>query len=56
MNEQAQFHLELIFEKMKSVEGMTEDLKQHDQMEWVGAMNNIRNRAEEVIIAEMICR
>ena len=33
---------------------MTEHMKQHDQMAWVGAMNSIRNRAKEIIIREMI--
>ena len=39
---------------MKASEGATEDLKQHDQMAWVGAMNSIRNRAEEIVLREMI--
>ena len=54
MNEQAQNRLELIIEQMKASEGMTEELKSADQMAWVGAMNNIRNRAEEIILREMI--
>ena len=47
LNEQAQSRLELIIEQMKAAEGVTEGMKQHDQMAWVGAMNSIRNRAEE---------
>ena len=39
---------------MKAAEGVTEGMKQHDQMAWVGAMNSIRNRAEEIILQEMI--
>ena len=39
---------------MKAAEGVTERMKQHDQMTWVGAMNNIRNRAEKIILREMI--
>ena len=35
-------------------EGITEQLKAQDQMTWVGAMNNIRNRAEEIVNAEVI--
>ena len=54
LNEQAQSRLELIIEPMKAAEGVTEDMKQHDQMAWVGAMNSIRNRAEEIILREMI--
>lgn len=54
LNEQAQNRLELIIEQMKSSEGVTEELKAIDQMAWVGAMNNIRNRAEEIVIAELV--
>ena len=54
LNEQAQEHLSLIIEQMKASEGVTEDLKAADQMAWVGAMNSIRNRAEEIILREMI--
>ena len=54
LNEQAQERLSLIVEQMKEAEGVTEDLKAADQMAWVGAMNSIRNRAEEIILREMI--
>ena len=39
---------------MKEQQGITEELKARDQLAWVGAMNNIRNAAEEVICAEVI--
>ena len=51
---QAQRRLELISEQMKATEGVTECMKQHDQMAWVGAINSIRNRAEEIVLHEMI--
>ena len=54
LNEQAQERLSLIVEQMKASEGVTEELKAKDQMAWVGAMNSIRNRAEEIILREMI--
>ena len=54
LNEQAQERLSLIIDQMKASEGVTEDLKATDQMAWVGAMNSIRNRAEEIILREMI--
>ena len=54
LNEQAQDRLSLIIEQMKASEGVTEELKAADQMAWVGAMNSIRNRAEEIILREMI--
>lgn len=54
LNEQAQNRLKLIIEQMKVSEGVTEELKATDQMVWVGAMTNIRNRAEEIINSEFI--
>ena len=54
LNEQAQRRLELIIEQMKAAEGVTEEMKAADQMAWVGAMNSIRNRADEIIKNEMI--
>lgn len=54
LNEQAQNRLEVIIDQMKAFEGVTEELKAADQMAWVGAMNSIRNRAEEIILREMI--
>ena len=54
LNEQAQDRLDRIIEQMKTAEGITEDLKVSDPMAWVGAMNNIRNRAEEIILQELI--
>ena len=39
---------------MKTDEGISEALKASDPMAWVGAMNNIRNRAEEIILQELI--
>lgn len=40
--------------QMQEAEGVTEALKAADQLEWVRRMNSIRNRAEEIIQAEMI--
>ena len=54
LNEQAQERLSLIIEQMKASEGVTEELKATNQMAWIGAMNSIRNRAEEIILREMI--
>ena len=55
LNKQAQQNrLEVIIEQMKAAEGVTEGLKALDQMAWVGAMNSICNRAEEIILREMI--
>ena len=54
LNEQAEERLDLIMEQMKAAEGVTEELKARNQLEWVGRMNNIRNRAEEIIKNELI--
>ena len=54
LNEQAQSRLELIIEQMKASEGVTEGMKATNQMAWVGAMNSIRNRAEEIILRDLI--
>ena len=54
LNEQAQNRLDLIIEQMKAAEGVTEGMKQYDQLAWVRAMNSIRNRAEKIILREMI--
>ena len=54
LNEQAEERLDLIIEQMKATEGVTEELKARNQLEWVGRMNNIRNRAEEIIKNELI--
>ena len=40
--------------KMKLQEGITEDLKTNNQLEWVQRMNNIRNRAAEIVYEELI--
>lgn len=54
LNEQAQERILLITEQMKAAEGVTEELKAADPMAWVGAMNSIRNQAEENILHELI--
>lgn len=54
INEQAQDRLETAIAQMAAAEFVTEDLKAADPMTWVGAMNNIRSRAEEVVLRELI--
>ena len=54
LNEQAQKRLELIIEQMKAAEGITEGMKEADQMAWIEAMNSIRHRAEEIVLREMV--
>ena len=54
LNEQAQARLLLITAQMQEAEGVDENLKRRDQMEWVRRMNSIRSRAEEIILHELI--
>ena len=54
VNEQAQDRLEAIIAKMAAAESVTEDLKADNPMAWVGAMNSIRSRAEELVLRELI--
>ena len=54
LNEQAQSRLQLIIRQMQGTEDVTDELKGHDQKAWVRAMNNIHNRAEEIVIHELV--
>ena len=45
---------ELIMNQLARREGVTEALKAADQMEWVHRMNNIRARAEEIVLSELV--
>ena len=51
---QAEEMLDRLTRQMAAREGVTEQLKAIDQMAWVGAMNNIRARAEEIVYAELV--
>ena len=46
--------LELIVRQMAEHEGITEAFKAADQMEWVQRMNGIQNRAEEIVLHELV--
>ena len=46
--------MDVLISAMAKQEGVTEALKATGQMEWVGRMNNIRNRAEEIIFHELV--
>jgi hypothetical protein len=53
-NEVALDLMDTLVKQMAAAEGVTEELKRKDQMAWVGRMNNIRNRAEEIVRADLI--
>ncbi len=46
--------VELLIRQMARREGVTEQLKAADQMEWVRRMNSIRSRAEEIVLHELV--
>ena len=54
LNEQAQRRLQLIIRQMQEAESVNEELKIYDQMAWTRAMNSIHNRAEEIILRELV--
>ena len=45
---------DLMIEQMKEAEGVTEELKEQDQLEWVQRMGNIQQRAREIVCSELI--
>lgn len=53
-NERAEAMMELLTKQMKDREGITERLKAELPMVWVGRMNSIRARAEEIVMEEVI--
>lgn len=54
IDEKARTRIDQIMEQMAQAEGVTEELKAHDQMKWVGLMNNIKQAAEETVLNELI--
>ena len=54
IDRQANEMMDRITIQMVQREGVTEALKARDQMAWVQAMNSIKNRAEEIVIREML--
>ena len=54
INRQANEMLDRLIEQYAAAEQITEERKANDQLAWVQVMNNIRNRAEEVVLSELI--
>lgn len=54
LNEQAQNRLQRIIGQMQEAENVTDKLKEKNQMAWVRAMNGIRNRAEVIVVHELV--
>lgn len=51
---QARDMFDSLIEQMKQSEDVTEELKEHNQLEWVQRMSNIQQRAREIVCAELI--
>ena len=54
LNEQAQERYELIEAQIRSAEGVTEELKACNPMEWVRQCNNVENRVQEIVLSELV--
>ncbi|MFR4137406.1 MAG: TnpV protein, partial [Anaerobutyricum hallii] len=52
--DEAQERMDILVSQMMEKQGVTEELKARDQMVWVGAVNNIRNAAEEIVLKELV--
>ena len=56
VDDEAQERMKILVCQMMERQGITEEMKAHDQMEWVRAVNGIRNMAEESVLNELIYR
>ena len=54
VDDEAQERMDILVRQMMERQGITEELKARDQMEWVRAVNNIRNAAEEIVLRELV--
>ncbi len=54
LNGQAQNRLQLIIRQMQEEESVNDELKENNQIAWVQAMNSIHNRAEEIVLHELV--
>lgn len=54
VDQEANDKMELLVEQMAERQGVTEKLKEENQMLWVGMMNNINNVAEEIVLPEIV--
>ena len=54
VDDEAQERMDILVRQMMEKQGVTEELKARDQMEWVRAVNNIRNAAEEIVLRELV--
>ena len=56
VDDEAQERMDILVYQIMEKQGIMEELKARDQMEWVRAVNGIRNMAEEIVLKELIYR
>lgn len=54
IQETAQERIDIMIEQLKKQNNLTEEMKNTDQLYWIGMMNNFRNTAEEIVLKELI--
>ena len=54
VDDEAQERMDILVRQMMERQGIAEELKARDQMAWAGAVNNIRNAAEEIVLKELV--
>ena len=54
VDDEAQERMDILMRQMMEKQGIAEELKARDQMEWVRAVNGIRNMAEEIVLKELV--
>ena len=54
IDKEAKEYLDILIKQMAEKENVTENLKESDKIKWVQEMNNIKNRAEEIVLNEII--
>lgn len=54
IDQDAQEMSELLMKQYTEIEGITEQLKSANEIDWIRSMNSIRNRAEEIVLSEVI--
>ena len=54
VDDEAQERMDILVRQMMDRQGITEELKARDQMEWVREVNNVRNAAEEIVLKELV--
>ena len=56
VDDETQERMDILVRQTMEKQGIMEEMKARDQMEWVRAVNGIRNMAEEIVLKELIYR